>query len=442
MNGQNIHPLNKSEILKQYTQYIQDRIVNLSKFAAPLTIAVVSYYVFIDFELHIFYPSMFYFRIAPIALGVLVLIMLLPPLRKHKKAISITYISMLSAIMIMGTATVVLARVYNEKSIIGLLIIIFSVYALSVYGIKLLLPLYSVTLLASIIILLSTGKVSRHELFQLANPVVFAIICIIISGFTEKLRYQDFVKSKIIENQNDEIRYDMELAKSIQQNIIPLEYPLIPNLKISALYRPMIHLGGDFYDFVKFKEQEKLGVFICDVSGHGTSAALIASMVKTLLNTAGLKKFRPVELLNYINNQLIKQTSGKFITAFYGVFDSLTMKLEYARAGHPYPIIIRENKLIKLKSKGHVLAMFSTIEIEEREIDLMSGDKILLYTDGLTESVNREKVMYEYKLETILLENQDKDIAAIIDSTYAGLIDFIGSDDFEDDICIIGVEVV
>ena len=203
----------------------------------------------------------------------------------------------------------------------------------------------------------------------------------------------------------------------------------------------MIQLGGDFYDYIQFKEPNKLGIFICDVSGHGVSAALVASMVKTLINTSGASKLKPAEFLHYINNKLIDQTSGHFVTAFYGIYDSDTKKLEYARGGHTFPYIVRDDKIIKLQSRGPLLALFNNIYIEQSEVQLKPNDKVLLYTDGLTEAKNSAGLMFESRLERHLLKIRHLEIDEYVENIYKTLVEFIGSEEIDDDVCMIGIRV-
>ena len=112
-------------------------------------------------------------------------------------------------------------------------------------------------------------------------------------------------------------------------------------------------VGGDFYDFIEFRESKDIGIFVSDVSGHGVHAAFITSMIKTIILQAGLIRNNPAGLLRYLNTILYGITADNFITAFYGIYNPLNHSITYASAGHNPPHVISGKNIIQLnKSKG------------------------------------------------------------------------------------------
>jgi len=200
-------------------------------------------------------------------------------------------------------------------------------------------------------------------------------------------------------------------------------------------------VGGDFYDFIKVKESDFLGIFISDVSGHGVPAALITTMVKTLVETAGENRTKPAQLLKYINKNISGQTGGNFLTAFYGVYHQQTKMFSYARGAHNPPYLIRNNQVILLESKGKVLGVLEGLEFEEKQIQLQSGDRLLFYTDGLTEAENAQGVEFEEVLYKILVQNFKGKAQAFLDFIYHALLEHRGGYHFDDDVCLIVLEV-
>lgn len=156
----------------------------------------------------------------------------------------------------------------------------------------------------------------------------------------------------IIEGQHDTMKHDLQLARSIQNSIIPLPPAGIRGIDISAMYYPMHEVGGDFYDFIYFKESGKIGIFISDVSGHGVSAALITSMLKALINTAGKERTSTDGLLAYLNFSLYDQTNSNFITAIYAIYDNSRRTLTFSRAGHPPLILLRDGNINFFSGRG------------------------------------------------------------------------------------------
>ena len=258
----------------------------------------------------------------------------------------------------------------------------------------------------------------------------------------EKERHLLSEKNKIIEN-------DLILAKKIQMGLIPKCSPVS---FISSLYKPMEQVGGDFYDFIQLRDANKIGIFICDVSGHGVHAAFITSMIKTTILQSGERKENPAELLSYINDFLQKQTAGNFITAFYCIFNRENNLLTYSSAGHPQPFIITKTNIEQLPNvNSPALAIFNNDFLSQRnkvyhnfEKILPANSKLLMYTDGFTEArpVGKNIFFEDTKMMYVFYENRHTSSKIFISKLYERLIFFRGEESFEDDICIICLEVV
>ena len=169
---------------------------------------------------------------------------------------------------------------------------------------------------------------------------------------------------------------------------------------------------------------------------------MITSMVKTLSTTAGVKRESPSGLLQFINNGLVGLTGDNFLTAFYGIYNSSAGTLTYSRCGHCYPLLLRKGEIIPVKSSGTIIGIEKDIIIEEKEINLCKGDKIIFYTDGLTEATNSGNVQFEdYMLDSILPEIAGLEIEKLLKRLYEALILFSENNPPDDDICIVGMEV-
>ncbi len=258
---------------------------------------------------------------------------------------------------------------------------------------------------------------------------------------------EDLTKALInLKTRNDIMENDLFMARKIQQQFIPSVSPA-PN--IAFYYKPTESVGGDFYDFIKFDEPDKYGIFLSDVSGHGVPAAFITSMIKSFLLQAGGIKNDPAELLKNLNDHLRGQVGGNFITAFYGVFDEADKSMLYASAGHNSPYIITGNSItvLETKYKGIPLAILSDPEMsninkiyKNNSIRFEKGSKIILYTDGIIEAVNINNDVINFEDNSIIdvflsfKELKPKDFVL---NVYMRLVEFRGSDKFEDDICLI-----
>lgn len=250
---------------------------------------------------------------------------------------------------------------------------------------------------------------------------------------------------------NLEMENDILMARKIQNQLIPEKSP---RESIAFIYKPMDQVGGDFVDFLEFREQNSIGIFVSDVSGHGVPAAFITSMIKSAITLARDQQDNPASLLQSLNKSLFHQTGGNFVTAFYGIFKLESRKFIYANAGHNLPYLIQGNRLKLLESHNRsiplgVMDNQEMLEVNRSYINytiqLAPESKLVLYTDGLTEAVpgNPMKPDFETeKLEHAFLKNSSKPAKAFVDEVYRLLVDYHGSDNFTDDVCIICLDVI
>lgn len=193
------------------------------------------------------------------------------------------------------------------------------------------------------------------------------------------------------------IDMERDIIAKIQQGMLCDHPPEIPGFKFFSEYQPSSKAGGDYYDFIVIDE-EHLGVMVSDVSGHGCPAAVIMAMMRVLLRSVFAEVRSPNETLEKINAILCDNIeSGHFITAFYGIIHLPTRRMKYSSAGHNPPILIEYDtkKIHHLKTdKGFPLVILPQNTMDEKEIELPPNSKLILYTDGLTESKNSRGEMF------------------------------------------------
>jgi sigma-B regulation protein RsbU (phosphoserine phosphatase) len=242
---------------------------------------------------------------------------------------------------------------------------------------------------------------------------------------------------------------DLKMAKRIQQQFIPSRCPVD---YVASFYKPMELVSGDFYDFVRFRDPNLIGIFLSDVSGHGVPAAFITSMIKSVILEGSSRREDPAGLLSFINDILQGQTADNFVTAFYCVYNSATRELLYANAGHPLPYIIQESGITTLGDRRHPpLAVFSREmlsrkgkKLENTSVTLAPGSRLFLYTDGITEAQNDRlpSGFYETEgLEQALMKYRSLPCRDFLQSVYGSLIEYRGSDNFDDDVCFICIDI-
>ncbi|MDF3819271.1 SpoIIE family protein phosphatase [Leptospira sp. 96542] len=201
---------------------------------------------------------------------------------------------------------------------------------------------------------------------------------------------------KAVAEQNKYIAFQNELgvARKLQSSILPEETPNLQGIHSEFYYEPMDSVGGDFFDFHEISETE-LGVIVADVSGHGIPAALVSAMLKIAFSTQVRLSKEPAQLLNQINNTLLGKTKGAFLTASYIYIDLEKKQLVHARCGHLPLIIMRVGQKEPILSlpQGKLIGWIPELEMKEEIIPLKKGDRLVLYTDGITEATNTNKVM-------------------------------------------------
>lgn len=271
-----------------------------------------------------------------------------------------------------------------------------------------------------------------------------------INNQKDQVQKQLLKRNWEIEKRNQEIESEILMARKIQSQLIPIRSP---RENLAYLYRPMDAVGGDFFDFLSFRDKNALGIFVSDVSGHGVPAAFITSMIKTAISQMRDRHDNPAKLLSSLNESLFNQIGGNFVTAFYGLYFFESRQFIYANAGHNAPILLENGSLRYLDNNNRSipLGVMDSNELQEKNkdytnqtIQLSLYNKLILYTDGLTESQNQDKSGGDFekeKLEESLLSHAQKSVHELVQAVFTDLGSFHGSESFEDDICIICLEV-
>ncbi len=179
---------------------------------------------------------------------------------------------------------------------------------------------------------------------------------------------------------------ELQLARHIQQSLLPSRMPDVPGLRVEGAYLPMSAVAGDFYDIATLPDSRVI-VIVADVSGHGVPAALVASMMKVAFAAESERYDRPGDILGGINRALTGKFERAYVTACCAVIDPAAGKLAYAAAGHPPALLRRKNgRIERLHEGGIVLTLMPAATYDTAEVTFEFGDYLLLYTDGLIEA--------------------------------------------------------
>ena len=227
--------------------------------------------------------------------------------------------------------------------------------------------------------------------------------------------------------EKERIGAELNVATKIQSEMLPRVFPPYknhPEIELFATMTPAKEVGGDFYDFFMV-DDDHFVVSVADVSGKGVPAALFMVIAKTLLKDAAYRFKTPAEIFEHVNETLCESNeSGLFVTCWLAIFEISTGKLTFANAGHTSPVIYKDGEISFLESKPNLmLAAMEGIPYKNHEISIKPGDRLFLYTDGITEATNSSNQLYgEERLLSIMKTEKAKNL------TSKELLAFVRSD--------------
>ena len=243
--------------------------------------------------------------------------------------------------------------------------------------------------------LLSFGLAHRYNLMHNEKELI------------KKEHMEAHHRLEILKTRNEVMTNELQMARKIQENLMMDNFSI---QNIAALYLPMENLGGDFFEIIEL-DVDKTAIFLADVSGHGVPAALITAMIKSVISNeaAKIKKDQkgswlksPREMLLHLNSVFSMEVHNSFLSALYAIYDKKSRIMIMAAAAHPPPILFSSNSnensgFLEMPKQGPPAGIYRNSELKkehysEKEFQLDDGDKILFYSDGMTDAFN-----YTYK---------------------------------------------
>jgi serine phosphatase RsbU (regulator of sigma subunit)/DNA-binding transcriptional regulator YhcF (GntR family) len=267
------------------------------------------------------------------------------------------------------------------------------------------------------------------------------LIMVLANQFVTALTTARFYVEAVQMRQMEE---ELLLAQQIQAGLLPKALPDDEHLQLAAYSESSRTVGGDFYDYLPIDEQ-RCGLVIADACGKGMPAAMLISQLQAILkNEAGNGQSLRQTMRN-LNQHVKRYTSAKnFATLFYGVFDQRTGILEFANAGHNYPILARQNGAVELlKTTGPALGLHPDWNYATAKIKIGAGEALLLYTDGVNETMNCVEEQYgEERLQEVLSQNRARSATKILQASIEDLNAFHQSEVLQDDRTIMVFKVI
>ncbi|MFI5402868.1 MAG: PP2C family protein-serine/threonine phosphatase [Planctomycetota bacterium] len=255
----------------------------------------------------------------------------------------------------------------------------------------------------------------------------------------------NLVLSDQVKRAYDMLDREARLIADLQRALLPPEMPRIPCLDVASYYRPATRAGGDYYDF--FNQQDGTwALFIGDVSGHGSPAAVEMAITRTLAHVRAEKPFAPSEMLTYLNERLAGRllVNPAFVTALCAVYDPRKGTIRYSSAGHHPPRLKRcsDGSLFNLDGAGSPpLGVVEKVGFRDAERELVEGDQLIFYTDGITEAMDKQGEMFGLDRLDGVLENCGVNAQALIETVVSELKAFTNGREWADDVTMLVARV-
>ena len=246
-----------------------------------------------------------------------------------------------------------------------------------------------------------------------------------------------------LQNLLDKLNRELSMAKEIHLKQFKPHYS-IDKAKISTKYIPCEHLGADFFEVIQLNNTN-WAIIMADTSGHGLEGTIISTLFKDFIHQVIASGYsQPNICLKKVNNKLQDMiSSGHFITAFYGIYNSKKLTLEYATAGLYPPMLFRENRELTVPTNSGIPlgVKFTDEDYIINRINLNYNDILLIFSDGLSECLNSDRKMFGTKsISEAILKNSKHSINKIIANLMDNLCSFNGSNSYNDDVTIMGIK--
>jgi len=249
----------------------------------------------------------------------------------------------------------------------------------------------------------------------------------------ERARLYDLVETRRIS-----LEQELEMARAVQQSLLPAEMPCIPGFTLMADWRSAGEVAGDFYDFFSLPDG-RWGIVLADVSGKGAPAALYMAMTRSIIRSEAERYSSPASVLTGVNRRLISESKNNmFVTVFYGILNPETCSLTYANAGHDPPFLRHTSgEVERLDHGGLLLGMLETVGLTDATLILKKGDALVVYTDGVTDTVNLQDEDYGHSRLEETIRGAPIDARNLLSHILDDLTAFAGTAPQPDDVTLL-----
>ncbi len=253
------------------------------------------------------------------------------------------------------------------------------------------------------------------------------VLTTIASVASIKIEHERLLEERMEKRRMEE---ELKVASEIQMRLQPVEAPALAGWDMTAVSFPCREIGGDYYDYIYRKRDNRLILAVGDVSGKGTGAALLMSSLHAAVRAQSQVLASISEVMAEINQYIQENSpSNKYLTLFYSELDPLTGRLTYANGGHNTPILVRRTgEVLGLDKGGLPVGLMKGTTYEEDSVTLEPGDVLVIYSDGITESVNeRDEEFEDWRLLDVIKNNMHRSASGIRDRIDEALSRFVGT---------------
>jgi sigma-B regulation protein RsbU (phosphoserine phosphatase) len=240
-----------------------------------------------------------------------------------------------------------------------------------------------------------------------------------------------------------DLKADLNIAREIQFGLVP-SAPFQENqIQIHCQMRPANTVGGDYYDIIELEAKKRVAIVVGDVAGKGMPAALLMALLQSSLRTLITAGFRGSTLVSKLNDYLcVSIPQNSLVTLFYGELDTIECRLSYVNAGHNGPFLLRQTReLERLDSTSMVLGIIKDPAFEPKEAQLYPGDRLILFTDGISEAFNEKNEEYgEERLGVFIQQNRESNPPLFIQTLFSEVLQFCGSVKPTDDMTLMVIK--
>jgi PAS domain S-box-containing protein len=258
-----------------------------------------------------------------------------------------------------------------------------------------------------------------------------------IQDISERVR----IEAELVEKER--MSQELDIARKIQFSMLPKACPILDGWQFAAFYQPARQIGGDFYDFIRLSHGH-IGIVIADVVDKGVPAALTMSLSRAIVRSIASSGASPSAILVQSNQILLNdQIANAFVTTFFASLDPHSGQMDLANAGHNRPLWYSSaaREMVEIKSQGMALGLYPNVVIEQKTVEILPGDALLLYTDGLTEAINAQDEFYgEARLAAVFDAHRHEAAQEILDAIHASWLEFTASAEQADDVSIVVVK--